>query len=120
MKINYSKAYNALYQGEKLPRKVKKHLLGKRESAASLRRRLKNLVLINDIKTMYERPEYNIPLCCPKCGCMKSRGTGNMTSYPEHWEYFYCSRCNFKVGVIDNSPYIHCFDYKDNGFILSW
>lgn len=115
-KINYSKAYAALYGGAKLPRKVKKHFLGKRISMGKMKKILKDLVLIEQPRTMFETPTYNVPLCCPKCGCTKSVGTGNMTSYPEHWEYFYCVRCRFKVAAIDNSPYIHCFDYKANNF----
>lgn len=112
-KVNHNKAFTALYNGEKLPRKVKKHLLGKRISSSKLKFMLKDLALIEPSITMYERPIFNIPYFCPKCGCTKSRSTGNMTSYPEHWEYFYCVRCNFKVGVIDNSPFIHCFEYKE-------
>lgn len=115
-KINYSKAYYALQNGEKLPRKTKKAILGRRIGKTKLNRLLKTLVLIKDNKTMYDRPIYNLPLFCPKCGCQKTISNGNMVAYPEHWENFYCVRCDNHVAYIDNSPYRHAFDYKYNNF----
>lgn len=116
MKINYSKAYQALSNGEKLPRKVKKAFLGLRMSKSKLKRLLKTVEIVSTASTMYEAPEIKPYTFCPHCGCTLMRGTGNKASYPEHWEYFYCSRCNKVVGYIDNSPFIHALECSDNGY----
>lgn len=112
MKINYRKAYNALNHGEKLPRKLKKFFLGKRMSKSKLNRLIKSTTIIKGAKTMYEEPEVYPYLFCPNCGCTGNVGGGNLTSYPEHWEYFHCLRCQEIVGYIDNSPFIHILQYK--------
>lgn len=53
---------------------------------------------------------------CPKCGCNWAETTGNMESYPNHYEKFYCSECGFLVGMIDNSPFTHCVEWEDNNY----
>lgn len=116
MKINYFKAYEALSCGDKLPRKVKKHFLGKRISKAKLNRLLKSVEIIHSPRNLYDDYIVKPYLFCPHCGCSEMRGTGNMTTYPEHWENFYCSRCKKLVGVIDNSPFIHAFEWAGNGY----
>ena len=50
---------------------------------------------------------------CPKCKCKKTERSGNMAIHPEHWENFHCSNCGWLVGLIDNSPYISCYDFED-------
>lgn len=110
-KINYGKASMAIRNGEKLPRKVKKHILGKRISKSRLNRLIKSVKVINHAGTMYEEPVVEPHLFCPHCGCSGIVGTGNMTSYPEHWENFYCSRCHEIVAFIDNSPFTHILEY---------
>lgn len=50
---------------------------------------------------------------CPKCGCHWAQPTGNMTSYPDHYEEWHCMRCGFLVAMIDNSPYMHALEFKD-------
>ena len=116
MKINYHKLYSALSNGYKLPRKVKKSVLGLRMSKSKLRRLLKSVEIISSASTMYEVPEIKPYLFCPHCGCTEMRGTGNMTSYPEHWERFHCVRCNKVVAYIDNSPFIHALECGENGY----
>jgi len=116
MKINSNKAYEAIRNGDKLPRKVKKQILGLRMSGAKLRRLLNSVEIISTAKTMYEAPEIKPYTFCPHCGCTGMRGTGNKTSYPEWWEYFYCIRCNKVVGYIDNSAFIHALECSDNGY----
>ena len=113
MKINYNKLYHAITNGEKLPRKTKKFILGKKMSQTKLRSLIESVELIptgdNDIKI---KPF----LFCPHCGCKDLFGTGNQTEYPEHWEQFYCQRCGQQVGCIDNSRFIHILEYKDDNF----
>lgn len=112
------KHFLAFLNGEKIPRKAKKSLLGKRLNKQKIGKILSNLQVLEVAKTMYDRPVFNVPWICPKCGCERRRTTGNMTSYPEHWENIYCLRCNHLIAFIDNSPYIHCFEYKEQNFII--
>ena len=101
---------------EKLPRKLKKELLGKRMSSSKLNRLLKTVQVVSVAKTMYEVPDIKPYLFCPHCGCTMAQGTGNLTTYPEHWEYFHCLRCREVVGCIDNSPFIHALQCADNNY----
>ncbi len=50
---------------------------------------------------------------CPKCGCKEIERTGNMVSYPDHYEDFNCANCGWLVGCIDNSPYVSCYEFED-------
>lgn len=109
MEISY-KYYKAAVEHEKLPRKIKKAILGKRMSKSKLKRLLKSVKIISKADTMYERPEIFPYEFCPHCGYTGMRGSGNLTSYPEHWEYFYCIKCNKIVGYIDNSAFIHALE----------
>lgn len=103
--------------GGKIPRKIKKQILGVRKSKCEVRRMLKNTVALEPIKTMYERREF-VPYgsFCPKCGESRYVGSGNQTYYPEHWEYFHCLRCRNTVGYIDNSPFVHALECKENNY----
>jgi hypothetical protein len=114
MKLKYAH-FLAMGHNQKVPRKAKRLLVGIRMSKSALNRKLKNLSLVRPCKTMYERTEFNQELFCPKCGCEHYHGTGNMTSYPEHWEYFYCLRCHYRVAWIDNSPFIHVLEVFKEG-----
>lgn len=107
-KINFNKAYQFLTCGEKLPRKTKKHFLGKRMSNS----KLKKLLDLVEVESKEIKPF----AFCPSCGCTSMRGTGNDAVYPEHWEYFYCSRCSKVVGYIDNSPFVHALECKENNY----
>lgn len=96
---------------DRLPRKTKKRVLGKKVSRTELKAKVKACVFVSHGKTMYERPKLaNGELFCPKCGCEKTYSTGNMVIYPEHCEYFQCLRCSFVVAQIDNSPFIHVLE----------
>jgi len=50
---------------------------------------------------------------CPKCRCKKTDTTGNLVEYPDMYQRWFCSHCGWLVGVVDNSPYISCWDFKD-------
>lgn len=105
-KINYSKAWESVYNGYKLPRKVKKSLFGKRLTKKQINENISKL-------EFDDTGELITPPFCPKCGCTSERGTGNMVEYPEHWENFHCLRCNEIVGCIDNSRYVHVLEYEE-------
>ena len=105
-KINYSRAWEAAYNGDKLPRKAKKAILGKRITKKQLKAAVTKL-------QFDEHDELISEPFCPNCGCTANRGTGNMIEYPEHWEIFYCIRCNEKVGDIDNSRFVHVLEYEE-------
>ena len=113
MKINYNKFYNAIRNEYKLPRKLKKIYLGRKLNKTKLKRLLNTVVVISSAKTMYEEPRIKPYLFCPKCGCKRTTSTGNMAEYPEHWENFYCARCNYRVAQIDNSPFYHCLEFEN-------
>ena len=50
---------------------------------------------------------------CPKCKCKEVEQSGNMVTRPEHYEHFTCKNCGFLVGMIDNSPYVSCYEFED-------
>jgi Fe2+ or Zn2+ uptake regulation protein len=110
MKAIKAKEWDAVMCGHRLPRKLKKRVLGKRISGATVRRWLRELRVYEPAKTMYESAVVHPHLFCPNCGCTEMRGTGNKTFYPEHWECFYCLRCGRQVAEIDNSPFIHVLE----------
>lgn len=112
-KVNYIKAFEAARNGEKMPRKIKKAIFGKKMKKSKLKALLKSVKIINVAKTMYDSPTVHPYMFCPNCGCTGMRGTGNMTCYPEHWERFYCLKCNKVVGYIDNSAFIHALECED-------
>lgn len=71
-------------------------------------------------KTLIKRIK-NGAYCCPICGCCRCWSTGNMASYPERWENYFCNKCKQLVGVSDNSPFIHiCDDIRENIKLLSY
>lgn len=113
------KAMAAVWNGEKLPRKAKKLFLGKRMSKKKLRELLASVEIGKPAETMYDEAEIKPHSFCPNCGCTGMRGTGNMTSHPEHWENFYCVKCNFLVAVIDNSPFTHALEVKEYNYDLN-
>lgn len=117
MRINSRKLGDSIYNGVRMPRKVKKYFFGLRIRKRLLRKMLHETKVGIPIRTMYERVEFTPHgAFCPKCGHRNYHGTGNKTTYPEHWEYFYCNRCRNVVGYIDNSPFIHALECADNNY----
>lgn len=104
------------FYGSKIPRKIKKKMIGKKMGRGKLRRLLNSVVIGEPTRTMYETPNVTPYLFCPKCGEPGYVGGGNKTEYPEHWEDFKCLRCRTVVGYIDNSPFIHALQCKDNNY----
>lgn len=103
--------------GGKIPRKLKKKILGKKIDRTVLRKMLSETVIGTPIKTMYEIVDFKPHgAFCPNCGEENYVGSGNRTQYPEHWETFRCLRCRSVVGYIDNSPFIHALECKENGY----
>lgn len=117
MNLRWKKLAESLTYGMRMPRKVKKRVLGERLSHCKVKRMLKETTVGPPIRTMFERREfYPHGAFCPKCGCKGYHGTGNATTYPEHCERFYCDRCHNMVGYIDNSPFIHALECKHNDY----
>ena len=112
------KFYNWYFHGyDRLPRKMKKQVLGKKIANSRLKSMLAETVVGDPIKTMFEIVEFTPHgAFCPRCGCKSYKGSGNLTEYPEHWEKFYCLRCKNVVGYIDNSPFIHALECKENNY----
>ena len=114
MKVNWEKLIQAVSEGVRLPRKLKKLYLGRKLSKRKLHL-LKNSVLLGDpTKDMYQRREILPYTFCPKCGCREEVSVTHFCEWPEHWEDFLCARCGFQVGVIDNSPYYHCLEFDNH------
>ena len=101
-KIKIYKAWDAIRASEKLPRKAKKYILGKRITKKRIKAGIAQIKIQEDGSILDS--------FCPSCGCISMRGTGNMASYPEHWEHFYCLRCNKEIGSIDNSRFVHVLE----------
>lgn len=81
------KACNKMWKREKMTRKEKKAIFGKRISRKQLR---------EEINAGYLHH-------CPKCRHkLVTRSTGNMTAYPELWEYSYCVACGLTISGADN------------------
>ena len=114
--MNYFKMYVALQNGEKIPRKAKKVILGKKMNNAKLRKLLDSVVIGEAANTMHEIADIKPYPFCPHCGCQSTRCSGNLSVYPEYWGYTYCLRCNKVVGYIDNSPFIHALECKGHDY----
>ena len=117
MKIKYEKLIHSLLYNQRMPRKIKKAVLGKKMSQSKLNKLLKSVKVIEGADNIFEMPEIYPYLFCPNCGCTEWIGTGNKTSYPEHWENFHCQRCHKIVAMIDNSPFVHCLECNDYNII---
>jgi hypothetical protein len=115
-KINYRKAFNAVTMMDKLPRKTKKVMLGKKMSKSKLKLLLRTVKIIDSSETISDMTII-IPFAfCPHCGCVEMYGSGNLAYYPEHWERFRCFRCKSVVGYIDNSEFVHALECKDDNY----
>lgn len=103
--------------GGNIPRKIKKKQIGIKIRRSVLRKMLSETIIGKPINTMYEIVKFTPhgPFC-PKCGDPRFIGSGNKASYPEHWEDFRCIRCRTLVGYVDNSPFIHALECKENNY----
>ena len=111
--MGFLNKYEALMNGEKVPRKFKKEILGKRLNKTKIRKKIQDFEVLEDAKSISNGAHYSHEPFCPECGCTEYRGTGNMVPYPEHYENFFCLRCNYQVATIDNSPFMHCLEFDD-------
>lgn len=109
----WDKYYFRLLDGEKIPRKAKKEILGLKISKSKLKKKIKDFKVIKKQKHIYESTVTNIEPFCPKCGYELTRCSGNMAEYPELWERVYCLRCEYLVAEADNSVYYHALEFDD-------
>lgn len=87
-------------------RQKKKAIFGYRMSKAQIRKRIKNVKLLDKPKTIYDG--FGISdMFCPFCGCDLIEWSGNRVAHPELWETGWCARCGEKIAGADNSPYHH-------------
>lgn len=111
MKYSYQqwhKGYVTMQSGEKVPRKLKKALVGKKVSKQKIRKMILDARII---KQKYPEPALILPFpFCPYCGCDNSFIVNHGVHYPEIWETEYCLRCHEKVGGADNSPFHHILE----------
>lgn len=94
---------------DKLPRKLKKRVLGIKMKKVKLRALLK-ICYAKSGRTIYDPIEIYPYHFCPSCGCEATEFTGNMVPHPELYDIGSCLRCGREVMVADNSVYIHCFE----------
>ena len=114
MKLNYNKLDKVDFDPQQMPRKVKKEYLGRKFNKNKLRKLLAKVEIVKyESSGSNEVRPYSF---CPKCGCQTIKYTGNMVEYPERYDKGYCERCGFLVSVSDNSPYMHCLEFKDNDY----
>lgn len=107
MRRHFARNYNRLMNGEKIPRKAKKIILGKRMSKTQIKSKLRTMKITQKIKTIYDGFDLNNEPFCLECGCKVIRWSGNRADYPDLWDVGYCARCGHKVAEADNSPYYH-------------
>jgi len=90
--------------GEKLPRKIKKALLGPKMSTSKLRKRLSRVKVFRINANEREATD----IFCPHCGCNHHRTVDHPEiEQPEIWIEEFCLRCGKYVGGADNSFYSH-------------
>lgn len=110
------KYLSMIHSGYKVSRKTKKKILGNRMGKSKLKQLLDSVQVITN---KYPESATILPyMFCPKCGCDKTRSTGNMVDYPELWVRAYCLRCGFLVGEADNSPLVHALECKEWNYKL--
>jgi len=93
----------------KLPRKLKKIILGKKLNNKKLKELIQSVTMIRDKKTndIIDIKPY---LFCPNCGCTETRFIDHGVPYPEVWNEDRCLRCDAWVGGCDNSRYYHILE----------
>ncbi len=99
-----------------LPRKLKKKYLGLKLNKSKLRNKLSKVIIYESAHTCYDVPNMNCEPFCPHCGCKVTYTVDHGAAYPEVWVSEICSRCDNTVGYIDNSPYTHALECKDNDY----
>lgn len=110
------KHWQRLYSGEKLPRKIKKAILGTKPTRKALKERIAKVTLETIHPYPHNSYEFVYPddTFCPYCGCDYVRSTGNMAGYPEEWIKGYCLRCGEEVSKSDNGMVWHALmDFKE-------
>jgi len=51
---------------------------------------------------------------CPKCRCKDVEVFDHIeVVHPDQYTEYKCKNCGWLVGVIDNSPYVSCYDFED-------
>lgn len=109
MKVKSKHLYRVLdHDYERIPRKLKKAIFGKRMKRSKLRALLES---VTTTEAEYDGHKYTKvePFeFCPCCGCTLTHGGDNRAQYPEVWRTYYCLKCFFPVATEDNGPYTHC------------
>ena len=109
------RCYRKNLNDDKLSRKCKKLILGKKLSKKQIREMVIRFDVLHHQKHIYEQTVSTIEPFCPWCGCTETRSTGNMVEYPELWERVYCLRCGKLVEEADNSTYQHVLEWIISG-----
>ena len=115
MKLNYRKINEAVNCRWKLPRKVKKAVLGLRKTKNQIKEHYRGAIIF-----LHKYPtssELTVEIICPKCGCHYQRYNNHNVGYPEvYWEGF-CARCNYLMCGADNSPVYQFYELDEGEFV---
>lgn len=95
----------------KLPRKLKKKIFGKKIKRKVLKKMLSEVRIVEN---KYPQSADILPFSfCPKCGCEYTKIVDHNVEYPEIWYDVYCLKCGYNVGGADNSSYSHCLEDEE-------
>ena len=96
----------------KLPRKLKKKIIGKKMGKSELRRLIESVKITQtkepNLSSIIEPFEF-----CPECGCTVGYLVDHHVEYPEVWYQCYCARCDSLTGEADNSVFHHVLEYAE-------
>lgn len=89
--------------GDKVPRKLKLRLIGRKISNKDRRNIINKYLKIDQEDTF-------LPPVCPKCGGLQSYTIDHEAEYPERWIETFCLRDHELIAYTDNSPWINVID----------
>ena len=99
--------WDLVYSGVKMPRKIKKNVLGGKMSIPKLRKRIQAVKVSEINSNEIELSD----MFCPSCGCDRYRTVDHPEiNFPEIWIEDFCLRCKKYVGGADNSFYKHVLE----------
>lgn len=102
--MNPERTYQALINGERIPRKEKLAWLGRKLSKKKIKEKVERWR-----KKSEEKKQYSY--FCPNCGCGSAYLHDHEVEYPERYIDEYCLRCHTKIAWTDNSPWDFALNY---------
>jgi hypothetical protein len=113
--FNYYGIFRYIKAGSRLPRKIKKCVLGYRMSKTQIKKHYNNSVLF--VHQYQSSTSLSVDVICPECGCYWTITENHGAEYPEVYITEYCARCHCLIGSADNSPTYLFYECDDNEFV---